>query len=50
MTNIAMDNGPFIVDLPIENCDVPYIYIYNLAGDLEHVFIVPKYMGCHPAH
>ena len=27
MTNIAMDNGPFIVDLPIENCDVPYIYI-----------------------
>ena len=27
MTNIAMDNGPFIVDLPIENCDFPYIYI-----------------------
>ena len=31
MTNIAMDNGPFIVDLPIENCDFPYIYITGLV-------------------
>jgi hypothetical protein len=23
MTNIAMENGPFIVDLPIENGDFP---------------------------
>jgi hypothetical protein len=27
MTNIAIENGPFIVDLPIENADFPYSYV-----------------------
>jgi hypothetical protein len=39
--NIAMENGPFIDDLPIKNCDFPwymlnnqrvYIYVLNKTG------------------
>ena len=36
MTNIAIENGPFIVDLPIENSDFPYSYVSLLEGSLAN--------------
>ena len=39
MTNIAIENGPFIVDLPIINGDVPKLYQFTRGYFISEISI-----------
>ena len=41
-TNIAIENGPFIVDLPIKDCDFSIVMLVLPEGMWFHVFFPMK--------